>query len=113
MPRRGKAQILVACGCSIATTAMVVEILTEDLVRKKKYKIDFFKCTTSELKSKIEYMAPDVVISTAPVKPESIASWRDKGIFFFRGTPFLTGVGVDPLMKELLACLDNMGVGPH
>ena len=64
MPRRGKAQILVACGCSLATTAMVVEILTEDLVRQKKYKIDFFKCTTSELKSRLSIWHP--MSSSAP-----------------------------------------------
>jgi hypothetical protein len=89
---------------------MVVEILREDLVRQKKYKIDFHKCKTSELLPKVEYMTPDVVISTAPVKPEMIADWRSRGISFFKGTPFLTGVGVDPLMKELLEVLDEMGV---
>jgi galactitol-specific phosphotransferase system IIB component len=71
MPRRGRAQFLVACGTSIATTAMVVEILREDLVRQKKYQIDFHKCKTSELIPKVEYTNPDVVISTAPVNPQT------------------------------------------
>lgn len=110
MPRRGKAQFLVACGTSIATTAMVVEILREDLVRQKKYQIDFRKCKTSELLPKVELMEPDVVISTAPVKPKMIEDWKKRGIAFFKGTPFLTGVGVEPLMEEILTLLDSMGV---
>ncbi len=110
MPRRGRAQFLVACGTSIATTAMVVEILREDLVRQKKYQIDFHKCKTSELIPKVEYTNPDVVISTAPVKPAMIEDWKKRGIAFFKGTPFLTGIGTEPLMEELLALLDEMGV---
>ncbi len=110
MPRRGRAQFLVACGTSIATTAMVVEVLREDLVRQKKYKIDFIKCKTSELIPKVELVEPDVVISTAPVKPKMIEDWKQRGIAFFKGTPFLTGVNVEPLMVQLLELLDTMDV---
>ena len=42
MPRRGKAYFLVAYGTSIATSSMVAEILREDLVRQRKYNIEFY-----------------------------------------------------------------------
>jgi len=110
MPRRGKAYFLVACGTSIATSTMVAEILREDLVRKKKYNIEFYHCKTSELLPKVELLQPDVVISTAPVKAEMIEKWREQGILFFKGTPFLTGIGVEPLMKELLTVIDTWDI---
>lgn len=110
MPRRGKALFLVACGTSIATSTMVAEILREDLVRQKKYNIEFSHCKTSELLSRVDLLEPDVVISTAPVKPELISKWKEKGILYFKGTPFLTGIGVEPLMQELLAAIDTWNI---
>lgn len=110
MPRRGKAYFLVACGTSIATSTMVAEILREDLVRKKKYNIEFYHCKTSELLPKVELLEPDVIISTAPVKPEHIENWRKRGILYFKGTPFLTGIGVEPLMQELLSVIDTWDI---
>jgi galactitol-specific phosphotransferase system IIB component len=110
MPKRGKAHFLVACGTSIATSTMVAEILREDLVRQKKYNIEFYLCKTSELIPKVELLEPDVIISTAPVKPELINKWREKGILFFKGTPFLTGIGVEPIMKELISVIDTWNI---
>jgi len=89
---------------------MVIEILREDLVRQKKYKIDFVNCKTSELIPKVDLFQPDVVISTAPVKQKMLDDWKEQGIAFFKGTPFLTGVNVEPLMVQLLELLDAMGV---
>lgn len=110
MPKRGRAQILVACGTSIATSTMVSEILREDLVRQQKYIIDFHHCKTTELIPKVELLEPDIIISTAPVKDEWLEKWNGIGIVFFKGQPFLTGVGVEPLMEKLIAKLDEMDV---
>jgi len=110
MPKNGKAVILVSCGTSIATSTMVEEILREDLVRKRKYNIDFHHCKTSELAAKIEMVTPDVVITTATVPKEWIANWEESGIHYFKGTPFLTGVGVEPIMEKLLELLDKWQV---
>lgn len=110
MPRRGKAYVLVACGTSIATSTMVSEILREDLVRQKKYNIEFINCKTSELISKVDSVNPDIIISTAPVKPEWLAEWEQNDIHFFKGTPFLTGVGADPLVEKMIGLLDRWDV---
>lgn len=110
MPRRGKVYILVACGTSIATSTMVSEILREDLVRKKKYRIEFINCKTSELKSKTDSVEPDIIISTAPVKPEWLDEWKAKDIHFFKGTPFLTGIGDEPLVEKMIMLLDGWDV---
>jgi PTS system galactitol-specific IIB component len=110
MPKRGKAHFLVACGTSIATSTMVAEILREDLVRQRRYNIEFFHCKTTELMPKVDLLEPDVVISTAPVNPEMVETWRQRGIAFFRGTPFLTGVGVEPLMEQLLALIETWDI---
>lgn len=110
MPKYGKAHFLVACGTSIATSTMVSEILREDLVRQQKYNIEFHHCKTSELIPKVEYLEPDVIISTAPVSEEWLVKWKENGISFFKGQPFLTGFGVEPLMEELIEVLDTLDV---
>lgn len=110
MPKNGKSLFLVACGCSIATSTMVSEILREDLVREKKFKIEFVHCKTSELPVKVEALNPDVVITTAPVSKEWVKSWEDKGIHYFKGTPFLTGIGVEQVMDPLLELLNSWNV---
>jgi hypothetical protein len=89
---------------------MVSEILREDLVRQKKYKIEFINCKTSELKSKTDSVNPDIIISTAPVKPEWLKEWEEADIHFFKGTPFLTGIGDAPLIEQMIKLLDGWDV---
>ncbi len=110
MPKRGKALFLVACGCSIATSTMVSEILREDLVRQRKFNIDFQHCKTSELISRVEMINPDVVITTAPIKQDWIEKWKAQGIYYFKGTPFLTGIGVEPIMEEVLKLVESWDI---
>jgi hypothetical protein len=89
---------------------MVSEILRDDLVRHQKYPIEFHHCKTSELLPKVEFLEPDIVISTAPVKPEWLDKWKARGIAFFKGQPFLTGIGVEPMMAEIIEKLDNLEI---
>jgi galactitol-specific phosphotransferase system IIB component len=110
MPKKTKAVFLIACGCSIATSTMVSEILREDLERQRKYNVVFHHCKTSELLTQVDMLHPDIVITTAPVDKEWIAKWNDDGVHYFKGTPFLTGVGEEPIMKEVLRLLDEWGV---
>jgi len=107
MPRRNKAVFLVACGCAIATSTMVSEILREDLERQRKYRIDLNHCKTSELMAKVDMLQPDIVITTAPVDKEMIKQWQSEGRYYFKGTPFLTGIGVEPIMEKIISLLDD------
>ncbi len=110
MAKKNKAVFLIACGCSIATSTMVSEILREDLERQRKYNVVFHHCKTSELLMKVDMLHPDIVITTAPVEKEWVAKWSGEGIHYFKGTPFLTGIGVDPIMEQILLLLDEWGV---
>jgi galactitol-specific phosphotransferase system IIB component len=103
--KKRKAVFLVACGTSIATSTMVIETLVEELVRQRKHRVDFKNCKVSELAAKIDLYQPDVVITTAPVAQKVLGD-----IIYFRGTPFLTGIGKDPLMEEIYELLEEWGV---
>lgn len=94
---RRKWKFLVACGTSIATTAIVVEYLKEELTRERDFDIQFHKCRTSDLGMQIEMVEPDIVITTAPVDPSVI-----EGVMYFKGIPFLTGMGADAIIDEIV-----------
>jgi len=110
MPQNGKAVFLIACGCAIATSTMVSEILKEEIVRQKKYKAKFSHCKTSELEAKVDLLSPDIVITTAPIDKDRIKVWEDQGVYYFKGTPFLTGIGQEPIMEKVYKLLDGWGV---
>lgn len=109
MEKKQKAIFLICCGTAIATSTMVAEILRENLVRQKKYKIDFYQCATTELAFKVSMINPDIIISTAPIEPEVLKIWKNNGIHFFKGTPFLTGFGEDEITNQVITLLDKWG----
>jgi PTS system galactitol-specific IIB component len=102
---RRRWKFLVACGTSIATTAIVVEYLKEELTRERDFKIDFHKCRTSDLKVQIEAVRPDVVITTAPVDSSVV-----EDVDYFKGIPFLTGIGADKVVQEIVTLLESKEV---
>jgi galactitol-specific phosphotransferase system IIB component len=110
MEKKLKAVILVCCGTAIATSTMVSEILRENLVRKLKYKIEFYQCATTELVFKVSMLHPDIIISTAPIDADILESWKNDGIFFFKGTPFLTGFGEEEVTQKVTDLLDQWEV---
>jgi PTS system galactitol-specific IIB component len=97
-----KWKFLVACGTSIATTAIVVEYLKEELTRERDFNIQFYKCRTSDLSMQIEMVEPDIVITTAPVDPSVI-----EGVTYFKGIPFLTGMGADEIIEEIVEHMER------
>jgi hypothetical protein len=44
------------------------------------------------------------------VKPEWLEKWKARGIAFFKGQPFLTGIGVEPMMAEIIEKLNNLEI---
>ena len=110
MPQNKNAVFLIACGCAIATSTMVSEILKEEIVRQKKYKVKFNHCKTSELEAKVDLLTPDIVITTAPIDKDRMKNWKEQGIHYFKGTPFLTGIGQESIMEDIYKLLDGWGV---
>ena len=106
MPNK-KVVFLIACGCSIATSTMVSEILREELNRQRHYNVDFHQCKTSELRAQVDMLQPNVIITTAPVEKELVQNWKAENIFYFKGTPFLTGIGVEPVLDEIIDLLEK------
>ena len=103
MPK-AKKTILVACGTSIATTSIVVSILKEELIEERGFtNIEFQKCAASDLLAKIEYYHPDIIITTTTIDP----SWVE-GIPYFKGLPFLTGIGMESEIEKIARTLQEM-----
>lgn len=93
-----KKKILVACGTSIATTSIVVSILKEELIEERGIdNLEFLKCAVADLLAQIEYHQPEMVITTTLIDP----SWV-KGIAYFSGLPFLTGIGMDEEIEKIV-----------
>lgn len=109
MAKKTKALILVACGTAIATSTMVSEILRDELVRKKKHNIDFIHCTIMDLLEKVRLVNPDIIITTLSVEPEWRKEWEEKGIYYFKGMPLLTGIGEKELEDQIEKVLDDFG----
>ena len=50
------------------------------------------------------------VITTAPIDKDRMKDWKANGIYYFKGTPFLTGIGQEEIMEEIYELLDEWGV---
>jgi hypothetical protein len=90
---------------------MVEEMLREELVRKRKYRVEFHNCGAGDLLQHVDLLKPDIVVTTTRVSPENLAAWSRQGIRYFKGLPFLTGTGVDALIREVTALLDEVEAG--
>lgn len=94
-----KVVALIACGTGIATSTAVREKV-KDALKEAGYDPDMKQCKISEMKSQIENVNPDVVISTGPVS-------GNYGAPVINGVNFLTGRGIDKTMEEIIAALDD------
>jgi PTS system galactitol-specific IIB component len=92
-------KVLVACGTGIATSTAVLENIREHLV-KEEIRAELYQCKTSELKSQVSSLRPDLVVSTTQVS-------EDLGVTVLNGLPFLTGIGSESVMKEIVQRLKN------
>jgi len=87
-------KILVACGTGICTSTMVVDKLKKELEKRAKGKdIIISQCKVAEVVSKADNY--DLVISTTQVSGNV-----SKPVI--SGLPFLTGVGVDKVVDEII-----------
>lgn len=93
----GKKRILVACGTGMATSTAAAESLREAL-EEQGISVDINQCKVSEVKSQVDSFEPDVIVTTAKISD-------DYGIPVFSGQPFLTGIGEEEVVDDIVAAI--------
>ncbi|RLG48116.1 MAG: PTS lactose transporter subunit IIB [Thermoproteota archaeon] len=92
-------RILVACGTAIATATLVATKI-EERFRKMNIPVSVARCKAFEVAGKVEVFKPDVIVANTPV------SERDaKGIPIINGFPFITGIGEDEAVEQILKAI--------
>jgi PTS system galactitol-specific IIB component len=92
-----KKRVLVACGTSIATATHAAHAV-KDLAKDAGIDIEVAQCKAAEIHGKIQTFSPQVIIAMTPVP-------SDLGVPVFNGVPFLSGIGLDQLKKDLTEAL--------
>ncbi len=92
-------KILVACGTGAATSTLVASKVREALA-KQGITVDVSQCKLMELESVVPQMRPDLIVVTGVTKSDQIA-----GVPVVRGFSFLTGIGVNSTVTEILSHL--------
>ena len=93
-------KIVVACGTGIATSTHVAIKLKEMLASRGKDRVDIVQCRVPEIPAYSENA--DLVVSTAQV-PFDL-----KIPVFTSAIAFLTGIGMDEVVDEIAAKLDEI-----
>lgn len=92
-----KKTILVACGTAVATsTVMAVGI--EEALRARKIFVQMRQCKTAEIRGHLEGV--DLIVTTTSIT-------GDFGVPIIRSLAFLTGIGKDKLVDDIVAALNK------
>ena len=87
-------KIIVACGAGVATSTIAIQKIKSALEKRGVLnKVEIAQCTVAELSSKAN--GSDLIVSTAMTK-------EDYGIPLIHGLPFITGIGIDKVMDEIV-----------
>jgi galactitol PTS system EIIB component len=89
--------ILVACGTAVATST-VVAVAIEEACKKAGLNVTTRQCKASEVPSMAS--SADLIVTTTPVR-------EDLGIPVIQGLAFLTGIGKDDVLKQIVQLLQN------
>ncbi len=92
-------RIVVACGTGIATSTHVALKLKEMLAERGKDRVEIVQCRVPEIPAYAE--DADAVVSTAQVPYELSVP------VFTSAIAFLTGIGMEELVDEIAAKLDE------
>jgi len=92
-------RVLVCCGSSMITSSIAINKLRE-IFENEHIDVKFGQCKFSEVPSEIETFHPNVVVPTGPLDEKDA-----KGVPVVRGTCFITGVGVDQVVNEIIDIL--------
>jgi galactitol PTS system EIIB component len=90
--------VLVSCGTAVATSTVVARAI-EDACKQAGLRVNTRQCRATELKALVQQGA-DLIVTTTPVP-------KDIGIPVIQGLPFLTGIGKDAVLKQIIEVLKS------
>lgn len=89
--------VLVACGTAVATSTVVAKSI-EDAAKEAGIKIHTKQCKVSEIG--VHADSADLIVSTTQVS-------QDFGVPVINGLPFLTGIGKDQTLEQIISALKD------
>jgi galactitol PTS system EIIB component len=90
--------VIVSCGTAVATSTVAAKAI-EEACKKAGIAVVTKQCKSAELQGYISQGA-DLIVSTTQMR-------FDPGIPVLNGLPFLTGMGKDKLIEEILELLKD------
>jgi PTS system galactitol-specific IIB component len=87
--------VLVSCGTAIATSTVVAKAI-EEACKENGIKVITKQCKGTEIPQYLE--GADLVVTTSQLR-------FDPGIPVIQGLPFLTGIGKDKVLEQILDIL--------
>lgn len=89
--------VLVACGTAIATSTVVASAI-EEAAKAAGIKVNTKQCKVMEIGT---YAADvDLIVSTTQIS-------QDYGVPVINGLPFLTGIGKDQTLEQIISALQD------
>jgi PTS system galactitol-specific IIB component len=85
--------VLVACGTAVATSTVVAKAI-EEACKNAGISVMTRQCKAAELMSLVQQGA-DLIVTTTPVP-------KNLGIPVIQGLPFLTGIGKEQTLKQIV-----------
>lgn len=89
--------VLVACGTAIATST-VVKVAIEEACKEAGIPVSVRQCKASEVPTLAK--DADLIVATTPVS-------KDLGVPVIQGLAFLTGVGKDAVLQQIVDALNE------
>lgn len=88
--------VIVSCGTAVATSTVVANAI-EEACKKNKIAVRVKQCKAAEVPILLQEGA-DLIVTTTPLR-------GDPGIPVIKGLPFLTGIGTDAVLKQIIDVL--------
>jgi len=88
--------VIVSCGTAIATSTVVATAI-EEACKAEKIPVNVKQCKAAEIDAYLRDGA-DLIVTTSQLR-------SDPGIPVIKGLAFLTGIGKDAVMKEIMDIL--------
>lgn len=93
-------RILVCCGTGIATSVQVAGKI-KALLKARGIDVETAECKAIELPTRAAAFRPRAIVSTTQINVGI------PGVEVFPGLPFLTGIGMDPVIDSIVTTLND------